>query len=133
MAGELKPIPYVAAQHFEEVERWFKLFNETMTADALPQTGFIVPGTAAGFLYRTDSSVAWVESLIASKEAPKEERNQALDAIVVALCREAKKLGFKTVLGSTQLDAVVKRAQRLGWSYVGGGFHLIALPTDSVT
>ncbi len=133
MAGELTPIPYVPEKHFAEILRWFELFNESMTPDALPQTGYIVPGKAAGFLYRTDSSLAWVESLIASKEVPKEERSRALDAVVLALCREAKRLGFKTVLGSTQLEAVVKRAQRLGWSYVGGGFHLIAIQTDSVS
>ncbi|WP_224240619.1 hypothetical protein [Hyalangium gracile] len=132
MSGELTPIPYVPEQHFTEVARWFELFNETMVPEALPQTGYIVPGIAAGFLYRTDSSVAWVESLIAFKEAPKDVRDRALDAIVVALCRDARKLGFKTVLGSTQLEAVVKRAQRLGWDYMGGGFHLIALQLDKL-
>jgi hypothetical protein len=131
MSGEFTPLPYVPEQHFAEVLRWFQLFGETMVPEALPQTGYIVPGVAAGFLYRTDSSVCWVESLVANKEVPKEERTRALDAIVIALCQDAKKLGFKLVLGSTQLDAVVKRAQRLGWSYMGGGFHLIGLPLDT--
>ena len=70
---------------------------------------------------------------MANKELPKEERTRALDAIVIALCQDAKKLGFKLVLGSTQLDAVVKRAQRLGWSYMGGGFHLIGLQLDTLS
>lgn len=132
MSEEFTPIPYVPEQHFAQVLRWFELFGETMIPEALPQTGYIVPGVAAGFLYRTDSSVCWLESLIANKDVPKEERTRALDVVVVALTRDAKKLGFKTLLGSTQLEAVVKRAQRLGWSYMGGGFHLIGLQLDTL-
>lgn len=132
MSGEYTPIPFVLEQHFTEVLRWYQMFGETMIPEALPKTGYIVPGVAAGFLYRTDSSLCWLECLVANKDVPKEERNLALDAVVVALSQDAKKLGFKTLLGSTQLAAVVKRAQRLGWSYVGGGFHLIGLQLDTL-
>ncbi|MBN1208250.1 MAG: hypothetical protein JXB05_25550 [Myxococcaceae bacterium] len=127
MAGQPTPIPYVPEEHFPQIDQWFREWNEAITADALPRVGFIVPGTAAGFLYQTDSSVAWVESLIVPKEADKEERNRALDAIVHAIIAEAQKLGFKTLLGSTQVEAVVKRAEKLGFTYVSGGFHLVAI------
>ena len=123
----LTPIRFVLEQHFEEMLRWFAARGEQMTPDALPQSGFIIPGKAAGFLYRTDSSMAMIENLVASPELPREERSAAVDAIVLAVADEARRLGFKTLIGSTVLDVVVSRAERLGFLYVGGGFHTIVL------
>ncbi|MBJ6762861.1 hypothetical protein JGU66_19025 [Myxococcaceae bacterium JPH2] len=121
------PVRYDPAQHFEQVQSWYAHRNEVLTPDALPRVGFIVPGKAAGFLYQTDSSVAWIEGLVASPSLSKAERLGVVDAIVVAVCEESRKLGFKTLLGYTVLDVVVERAKRLGFGHVGGGFHLVAL------
>jgi hypothetical protein len=123
----MTPVPYVPELHFEQIRLWLELRNEVITPDALPQTGFIIPGKAAGFLYRTDSSVAWIEGLVAAPGLSREERSQAVDAVVAAVCREARKLGFKTLVGYTVLDVVVERAKRFGFSHVGGGFQLVAL------
>lgn len=128
-----KPVLYEPALHFSQVLAWFQEYDEAVTQDELPQLGYIVPGKAAGFLYRTDSSLCWIESLVASKQLSKEERSEALDAIVMALARDARRLGFKTMMGLTQLEAVVQRALRLGFVYVDGGFRVIALPLDSVS
>ena len=46
---------------------------------------------------------------------------------MAAICKEATQQGFKILLGTTQLDAVVKRAEKHGFIYVDGGFHVIAL------
>lgn len=130
--SELKPVPYVPALHFEEIRRWNEARKEVITPDALPQTGFIIPGKAAGFLYRTDSCLAWIEGLVASPKLSKEERSQAIDAVVLSVSEAARQLGFKVLLGYTVLDAVVKRAERLGFTYVTGGMHLIALQLQPV-
>jgi hypothetical protein len=123
----MNPVPYVPELHFEQIRAWMRFRNEDFTPDVLPQTGYIIPGKAAGFLYRTDSSVAWIEGLVAAPHLDKEERNQAVDQIVAAICQKSKELGFRMLLGYTVLDVVVKRAQRHGFNYVGGGFHLISL------
>jgi hypothetical protein len=123
----MTPIPYVPELHFDQVRAWMQFRNEDITPDALPQTGFVIPEKAAGFLYRTDSSVAWIEGLVAAPGLSREERSEAVDAVVAAVCQEAKKLGFKMLLGYTVLDVVVKRAERLGFRHIGGGFHLVAL------
>ncbi len=122
------PIPFVMEEHFEELQRWFQARNEDLAREGLPQSGFVIPGKAAGFLYRTDSSLALIENLVASPELRPEERSAAVDAIVLAVSDEARRLGFKMLLGYTQLDAVVKRAVRLGFTYVAGGYHTIILP-----
>lgn len=124
----MTPIAYVPELHYPTVNAWMQFWNEVLPEHALPKTGFIIPGKAAGFLYRTDSSVAWIETLVAAPGLGREERSQAVDAIVSAIIEEARKLGFKLLLGHTVLDAVVKRAERFGFTYVGGGFHCIALP-----
>jgi len=124
----MTPIAYVPELHFETVRSWMEARNEVITLDALPQTGFIIPGMAAGFLYRTDSSVAMIEGLVAAPGVEREVRDQAVDAIVLAVIAEAQRLGFKTLTGTTVLEAVVKRAERLGFIYVGGNFHLIVRP-----
>jgi hypothetical protein len=124
----MTPVPYVPELHFDQVLGWMQSRDEVITPDALPKTGYIIPGKAAGFLYRTDSSIAWIEGLVAAPGLEREERSQAIDAVVLAIISEAQRLGFKTLLGYTLLDAVVKRAERTGFTYVGGGFHLIARP-----
>jgi hypothetical protein len=123
----LTPVLFVRELHFEEILRWNQARKEVLTADILPQTGYIIPGKAAGFLYRTDSAVAWIENLVASPGLSREERSQAIDAIVKAVSTEARRLGFKMLLGYTVLDAVVKRAQRLGFSHAEGNFQLVVL------
>lgn len=122
----MTPVPYVAALHFEQIHAWVQSRGDVVTQDALPQSGFIIPGKAAGFLYRTDSSIAWLEGLVAAPGLEREERSQAIDAVVTALLSEAQRLGFKTLMAYTLLDAVVKRSERFGFTYVSGGFHLIA-------
>jgi hypothetical protein len=123
----MTPVPYVPEQHFEPIKAWLRHWNEDMTPDMLPQTGFIVPGKAAAFLYRTDSSLVWIENVIAAPGLPKEERSQAVDAVIAACCVEAARLGFKLALGYTVLDAMVKRVERLGFFQVASGFHLVAM------
>lgn len=124
----MKPIPYVPEQHFEQIRSWLRFRNEDLPPDALPKTGFIIPEKCAGFLYRTDSSVAWIETLVAAPGLDKQVRSDAVDAIVTAIIEEAQKLGFKMLMGYTTLDAVVKRSERFNFMYVGGGFHCVALP-----
>ncbi|RKG80290.1 hypothetical protein [Corallococcus terminator] len=123
----MKPVPFDPKLHHGLLELWRKPWDETMTPDALPQTGFVVPDKAAGFLYRTDSSVALIEGIIAAPGLSKEVRNEAVNAIVAAIRDEARRLGFKLLLGYSQLDAIMERAKRFGFIHVGPGFHMVAL------
>lgn len=122
-----KPIPYGPEAHFEQVHRWMEQRGQTIAPEDLPTTGFIVPGVAAGFLYRTDSSVAWIEGLVGSREVSAEARGHALDEIVRALRAEARRSGFKIMLGYTQLQAVVDRALRHGFKQTEGTYQLVAV------
>lgn len=123
----LTPVPYVPELHFAQVQAWLRHWDRSVTPDMLPGTGFIIPGKAAGFMYRTDSSLALIDNLVAAPGLSEEERGQVVDAILAAICLEAARLGFKLLLGYTVLDAVVKRAERFGFAHVASGFHLVAM------
>ena len=120
-------IPYVHALHFDELLSWFVARDAPLEPESLPKVGFIIPGKAAGFLYQTDSNIAWIENLVASPTLNREERSESIDLIVLAVAEEARRLGFKVLVGFTELDVVMERAQRLGFEYQGK-FHLISLP-----
>jgi hypothetical protein len=123
----MKPVPYVREEHFEQIRAWLRFRKEDIVPRALPENGFVIPGKAAGFLYRTDSSIALIENLVAAPGLSREERGEAVDAIVTAVIERAKELGFDMLVGYTVLDVVVKRAQRFGFRHVAQGFHVIAL------
>jgi hypothetical protein len=124
----MNPIPYVREEHFEQVRGWLRFWKQDIVPKALPRNGFIIPGKAAGFLYLTDSSVAWIENLIAAPGLSREERTQAVDAIVTAVIERARQLDVDVLMGYTRLDVVVQRAKRFGFMHVDEGFHVVALP-----
>lgn len=123
----MKPVRFDPKVHHDLLNLWRKPWDETMTPEALPEYGYVVPGKAAGFLYRTDSSVALIEGIIAAPGLTKEDRNEAVNAIVAAVRDEARRQGFKLLLGYSQLDAIKNRAERFGFMHVGPGYHMVAL------
>lgn len=81
----------------------------------LPKIGMIEPGVAAGFLYQTDSTIAWLESFVTNPEASSSERNVALDRITSALIHEAKKLGFTILMVYSRVPSITDRAREFGF------------------
>lgn len=74
--------------------------------------------TAAGWLYRTDSKTAFLGSIISDKDAPKDVRSVALDKLLVAIRDEARELGFKMLVGSPSVPALIDRFERHGFALV---------------
>ncbi len=102
---------------YDTVESWFStrgIFPAQY--HALPEIGFIVENIACGFLYKTDSSVALIENLIANPEESRENRDEALDIVVSSILDEAKKLGYRSITGITRLEPVLKRAFKHGFN-----------------
>lgn len=83
--------------------------------EMLPETGFIVEDVCAGFLYKTDSKIAWLEFIISNPKIEKEKRTQSLDLVISALCEEAKKLGFKVIFTSVQHKKLIQRYENHGF------------------
>lgn len=81
----------------------------------LPTNGYIVPNIAVGFLYKTDSSAAFLDFFISNKEIPYEKRQEAFDEIARQLISRAKELGFTTVVGTTSSTGMMNRCERFGF------------------
>tara|TARA_Y100001973_G_C5195594_1_gene334025 strand:- start:1428 stop:1826 length:399 start_codon:yes stop_codon:yes gene_type:complete len=70
--------------------------------EALSQTGIIISedniDICSGFIYSTDSYIAWVEFITSNKKATKEQRKKALIKLVQSILEKAKSMGFKLVM-----------------------------------
>ena len=85
----------------------------------IPDTGFIYPGVAAGFVYTTNTQVAIIEGYYTNPQSTKEERDTALNEITEALLRKITLLGVKYVKCDSCIPAVIERAKRFGFKDVG--------------
>jgi hypothetical protein len=108
---------YEAGRHYEALSKWLHFYDLAPIDPAfLPPTGFVVEGIAMGFLVRTDTKLALLEPLVNNGYAPVAEREAATDLVVLAILDEARAQGFRVVEGNTNLQAVVSRALRLGFT-----------------
>ena len=98
-----------------QIKRWaLEGYGYIYSEHQFPKIGFIVDGVAAYFLYQTDSTICFLENLIANKNIEKEIRNQAIDLIIKELMKTAQDLGFRVAYATTNLPQVVTRAIRFG-------------------
>ena len=103
-----------------DLNQWWAAHNlPAIPTESLPKTGFVVQGVAAGFLYKTDSDVVFIENFISNPRAYWEERQNALDQITAALLQHAITKGFNYAMALTQSQAVYERALKFGFSTQG--------------
>ena len=101
---------------YETLCMWWKQHEWLpVPVQCLPMTGFIVDGLAAGFLYKTDSNIAWLEWVVANKESDKEERSKAIDLVVDELILRAKELGYTRIFTSTNNPKLEARYHKHGF------------------
>src|SRR5262245_35083652 len=117
---------YDPARHYTDFCDWYRRHTPPPPPEFLPKVGFVSPGVAMAFLYQTDSKLAYFEGMVANPKTTVEQRSNGLDEVAVALIAEARKLGFKVLVGQTDIPAVVERALRFG-------FVLDPVPTQTVS
>lgn len=82
--------------------------------EALSSIGFM-DENCAGFLYVTNSTIAWTEFVVGNPESDKEARAKSLDDLMEALEAKAKEFGHKILFTSTQNPAYERRLLKHGW------------------
>jgi hypothetical protein len=120
VAASLTEIPISVAKardfvegDFEDVMRWFKLRGwPQLPLSMFPQTGAIVEGQAAGFLYRTDSAVGWIEWVVSN---PEERHDGAVEAVLNHLLEKAKELGMEVILSTLKTPSQVAKYLKVGF------------------
>lgn len=90
-------------------------------ASDLPPTGIVVEdvatGTllAAGFLYKTDSSFAWLEFIVGNPKADRVPRRLAVDLVIADLSQKAKEMGFKYIYSNLKHKGLIRRYKNHGF------------------
>jgi|ERR1700677_797145 len=102
-------------EDFEEVSSWFHKRNLPISIEMLPKHGFIEPGTAAGFIYLTDSNFSIFECFIRNPDKSFEECNLALNTIVTHMIEKSRELGFREVWGFVTSQNMLRRGIEQGF------------------
>ena len=86
--------------------------------EELPRFGVIAPELAACMLVTTDSNCAFIEGLIANKEAPKDRRREALKEVIKACIDRAHALGFTEILFLSDHPSVTRWGNQFGFTFL---------------
>jgi hypothetical protein len=112
----MKAIKYDPKIHFEDVCLWAEARSLGLPPKGgLPKTGRIVPGKCALFIYKTDSKVGFMESLISNPCSSPSDIPEAIDLCVQALEKDALDLGIQFIISSSFLPIVADHAKRNGY------------------
>lgn len=101
-------------EDFNEINTWAAQRGDSYSPELLPEIGFIIPGVAAYFLYRTDSGICFLENLIANPILTKEQRDVGINQLITIILLEAKRQGYRIAYACTDLEAIEERAERFG-------------------
>lgn len=107
-----------------QVNEWELMWElNPSTLDHYPETGFIVDDVCAGFLYKTDSSICFIDGYISNPKTDKRVRKAALDMVTEKIFEVAKASGFNTCVAYTQNPSV--RYRCLDNDFKPKGNHLM--------
>jgi hypothetical protein len=107
-------------EHFEEITRWFTHWGlMSPKREMLSSNGIIVRDIACGFLYLTDSSMAFLDFYISNPKSKKEDRAKALSMITKNLIAWAKEYGVTNLLANSQIKTIQNLAVENGFQPYG--------------
>lgn len=101
-------------------EWWTRHKFGVLPVEFLPKNGLVIEaddGTPVclGFLYLTDSAMAWIEYIVANPDAPITVRSDAVDLLIESLVNLSKTLGVGCLFTSTTLRGLTKRYEKQGF------------------
>lgn len=100
--------------------KWWGDWNWTAPPfDILPDTGFIISkGDAdicAGFIYFTNSKIAWLEYIVSNKKYVDKDRKDALLLLINTLSLFAKDNGFNYIYASLKNESLINKYAKCGF------------------
>ncbi len=116
------------ARHVPVVAGWIRargMGTDAGDTSLLPSTGFVVDGIVAGFLYRTDAALAFIDSFVGDPNAGRDARGAALDVLISALQAEARRLGYTAIAGTPSIPSVIERFRTNGYRLIDGCSYAI--------
>lgn len=85
-------------------------------------------GICAGWLFCTDSNIAWIEYIVKNPDALQKEVDAGLDLLIEHLVEKANSLGFKLVFTTVKSKALIARYARHGFTKGDEGMTQFILP-----
>lgn len=70
----------------------------------------------AGFIYTTNSKIAWMEFIVANYNYREKDRKEAIMLLIDNLCYIAQNLGFKAVFSSVKNPFLINHFKNSGFS-----------------
>jgi hypothetical protein len=130
----IRPVKY---SDYEQLKGWWEFWKfPSPPIDALPKydeeltTGLMVSindvNVCAGFLYETNSTICWLEFIVANPNVSKEDRGNCLDRLIEEFTIEAKKYGFNTIFSSIKNESLLNR-------YIKAGYKIGTKNTNELT
>ena len=120
---ELSIRPLVKSD-LEHLHNWWESWGwPRVTTDLLPLDGLgglmVYKGEtliAAGFLYLTNSKVAWLEWIISNKKYRDKDKRVALELLISSLEEVARQQGFKIVISIAKNKTLFNLHRKLGYT-----------------
>jgi len=113
---ELRVRPYTSEDYSTIVSYWEYHKFPSVPEKVLPPTGIVVESdvlVCAGWLYKTDSPIAWIEWIVANPMA--REKDEALNLLIDALIAEAGST-HPVIFTSTVLPKLAARLESFGFA-----------------
>lgn len=107
-------------KHYEDLCKWLeKRKLGVPSKNMLPDNGAIVPDVACGFLYLTDSSLAFIDYYVTNPMIAAKKRKQALEVITTNLIMWAKEIGVNHLMANSSVHSIQKMAEDNGFKSCG--------------
>lgn len=102
----MKIVPFIYEEHANEVKAWGAKHEFPLPPkEFLPDVGLVVNDAAVGFVYTTNSKMAWIEWVFANPDKTAEERKESLDHLMSALEKVAIIGGMKVLFSASGTHA----------------------------
>jgi hypothetical protein len=110
--------------YVQTLTKWWNDWNwSAPPIEALPSNGeggFMVSkggqDICAGFLYFTNSSLAWLEFIVSNKEYKDKDRAEAILFLIDNLCLAAKENGYKAIWTCVKHPNLIKKYEASGFT-----------------
>lgn len=85
--------------HYKAIASWYHARDlEAPIPDAIPDIGYIVDGKVAGWLHRTDTNMAIIDTYISNPHSTRSSRRHAVELLTATLLDAAGVMGCNKVI-----------------------------------
>lgn len=107
-------------EDYDQVVRWcLERDIPVPPAWSLPESGVIIDRVAVGFLILTNNQIGIFDFFISNPLSSKQDRDRALDEIVLNFIELSSDLGLKALKCTSQHPLIMERALKHGFSLIG--------------